>query len=778
MVFPSFISRILRRPRAVAILILLPALLASGTVSAQLIDAFEDCDFHSNPSWRGDVDHWIIGSLNGPALQSNGVAAADTIFLAASSTAAYGTWRFTFAHKGVNLSSFNGARIFFIADRADSRKSAVGYYLQLGTNNADAVSLWRADGSLATQRAELGRSAGALVQGDSSRLDIVVERDVFGRFRVLADNELVISATDNLHTTGAFFSMWVKHTAQGAASFLLDDIQVTEEVQEDGPVPRPLELVINEILFDPLPGQSEFIELQNRSETAFDLRMLRFRDERSEPHPLTYSKRMIAPGEFIVLVHDSVSFLSAVQHVPFVAPETWPSLNNGGDVVVLSGPRGVIDSLSYDGGGSDRGISLERIDPEAPPEPYNFTASQDPTGSSPGRVNSVFLIDDAGPRLRFVEETGSGVLELHFDEPIRMEDINSISVQYDNAVVDLLPLSDSSIQLTLEGTLSEPTIEVRNVRDRKGNLSESVEHEVSFYPRPGDLALSEILFEPIADPYDGRADQVEFVELVNTSGRQLSLTSLMRTRAVDELGDADTLRFGREYASAAPGAYLVISDGDSASIRDAFPASGIAASAIFVRAPGLTLQNGGDQIRIHNRLGSAIEDVTYLPEWHHPDLTESRGFSLERIDIAAPANDAASWSSSTAREGATPGALNSLARRQPPATGSAPYGLSIDPSPFSPDGDGHEDAAVISYVLRSSAPNIRVRIYDMDGFEVRDLQPAGLSGPSGRFIWDGRGDAGRMLRVGVYIIVFEAVDAETRAVERFKKPVVLARRFR
>ena len=778
MVFLPSIRRLLSRSCVLAILIISPALIEPGTARAQFIETFDDGDFDSNPAWIGEVDRWTIGSVDGPALQSAGTAAPDTIYLATASAASYGSWRFTFAHRGVNLSSFNGARIFFIADRADTRDAVVGYYLQLGTNNADALSLWRADGSLASQRTELGRSAVALLLGDSSWVDIVVERDVFGRFRVFADNELVISATDSRHTSSAFFSVWVKHTAQAGASFLLDDIHVVEEEAEVGPVPRPLELVINEILFDPLPGQSEFIELHNRGESSFDLRALRFRDDRSELLPLTYSSRPVAPGEFIVLVEDSLAFLTTIRDIPFITPETWPSLNNGGDAVILSGPQGVIDSVRYDGGGSTGGISLERIDPEAPPEPYNFSTSQDPAGSTPGRVNSVFSIDEAGPAIRFVEEIAPGVLEVHFSEPIRVAEIAAASVRYDDAVAELVALSDASIQLTFdEATLRDPTIELRDVRDRKGNRSAAVEHDISFYPRPGDLSLNEIMFEPAADRYDGRADQVEFIELVNTSGRRLSLTSLMRTRAVDEHGDADTLWLGRDYASAPPGAYVVVSDDDSSALRNAFPASGFEADAVFVRAPGLTLPNGGDQIRIHNRLGDEIEAVMYLPEWHHPDVTVSRGMSLERIDLAAPADDAASWSTSAAPDGATPGAQNSLAYESPPAPGVDRYGVSINPSPFSPDGDGHEDAAVITYSLRAGAPNIRVRIFDMEGFEVRSLQPAGLSGSSGRLVWDGRGDGGRSLRVGVYILVFEAVDAESRAVEHFKLPVVLMRRF-
>lgn len=758
--------------------VVVASLINPPPAGAQLVDSFDDGDFHTGPGWTGQTERWQIGDMHGPALQSNGAATADTIYLSLTSEAAFGTWEFAIEHRSVNLSSFNGSRIFLISDRENPRQSAVGYYLQFGTNNADAISLWRSDGSLASQRVELARSTEPLAAGDSNRFHIVAERDAFGRFRVYANDVLILSATDRGHTTSSFFSIWVKHSALGAQSFLFDDVAIAEVNTDDfeGPVPQSGDIVINEVLFDPSDGATEFIELQNRGGTSFDLRLLWFRDAQSDPIPISYTSYALEPGEFAVVAGDASALGTTGDGVPLLQPEPWPPLNNGGDTIVLTGPDGTIDSLSYDGSGSIRGVSLERIDPDGPTEPYNFATSVDDNGSTPGRINSIFAIDEEPPRIRFVEQTGRATLELHFSEPVRTDDITPSAVRYISPALDIEPLSETSIRILVDGPPTEPSIGVDNIRDRKGNRSESLTHDVAFLPQPGELALSEIMYEPLVDPYDGRADQVEFVELVNAGSRRLSVAQFMRTRREDDAGNADTLRFGQAFAALMPGAFLVVSNHDSADVRAAFPSTSVDAPTVYVRAGGLTLPNGGDLLRIHNRLGEPLDEVAYEPKWHHPDLAVTRGFSLERIDTGASVADAANWSSSAAAEGASPGAANSLGFVPSPAWTST--GITVEPSPFSPDGDGHDDAAVISYRVRSANPNIRIRIYDLDGFEVRALVPAALAKTEGRVVWDGRDNADRMLRIGIYIIVFEAVDAESRLVEQYKRPVVLARSFR
>ncbi len=764
--------------RIVCLLVLaLIVITGAERIAAQPTDAFDDGDFVNAPEWSGDADRWQIGILHGPALRSMGAASADTIHLATRSERAFGTWRFTVAHQGVNLSSFNGVRIFFVSDRADTRTSGLGYYLQLGTNNADQISLWRADGDLRTGRSELARSRDALVAGDSSLSNLRVERDVHGQFEVYVNDSLLFAVSDNRYVETAYFVLWVKHTSQGAESFIFDNFSFEPAAGGNSPTPPPEfhDLVLNEIHFDPPPGASEFIELYNRSTSAFDASHLRIRDARSSDVPITRSSIPMAPGSFLVLVQDSAAFASEFRAVPFVPVRGWPTLNNTGDTIVLSTPLSTVDSLEYDEKVGIRGRSLERIDPDAPSDVYNFAPSLDGFGSTPGERNSVFAVDDTPPTVRFVDQIDSLTLEVHLSESIRTEAIGTESVDYDVSIDHVQPLTSFTLRVRLTAPPTSPALRLRGISDYKGNTSSTMHAPIAFLARPRDLVINEIMYEPRSGAYDGRPDQVEFVELVNVSDRSISLTELVRTREVDEKGDADTLRFGRELTALQPGGILVVSAHDSAAIRAAYPDTFPVEAAAYIESPGLTLLNGGDRIRIHNRLGSVLDDLHYLPTWHYPDLSDRRGVSLERIDLESTTSHTANWSSSVSSDGASPGAVNTVAHVQ--VDDESHLGLSIQPLPFSPDGDGIEDVAVITYRLSRPTSNIRVRIFDVNGFEVRRLVPAELAPSDGRVLWDGRDDAGHLLRIGIYVVVFEAAGTDGRPNEVYKSALVLARKL-
>ena len=139
--------------------------------AAQFSDDFSDGDFTNNPIWTGTMDRFAVAPLDGnPALRSDGTAASDTIYLATPSEVSRGTWSFTFAHQGVNLSNFNGARVFLLAHSAKLNENVLGYYLQFGASNSDEVRLYRQDGDPATGRVLLGRSTEPSFTGPGSAL--------------------------------------------------------------------------------------------------------------------------------------------------------------------------------------------------------------------------------------------------------------------------------------------------------------------------------------------------------------------------------------------------------------------------------------------------------------------------------------------------------------------------------------------------------------------------------------------------------------------------------
>jgi hypothetical protein len=151
-------------------------------------------------------------------------------------------------------------------------------------------------------------------------------------------------------------------------------------------------IVINEIMFNPLPNQAEWIELYNRTPSEVDLVDWRIADnDTTRCSVITPSSCLLLPGEFLVLAADSIEVDSPAK---MICLSGWPSLSNSGDEIYLTDANGrIIDHVIYSTENSDRrGFSLERISPSAPSaEPTNWMQSVDTRGHTAGGPNSVFI---------------------------------------------------------------------------------------------------------------------------------------------------------------------------------------------------------------------------------------------------------------------------------------------------------------------------------------------------------------------------------------------------
>ncbi|MEM8599923.1 MAG: FlgD immunoglobulin-like domain containing protein, partial [Bacteroidota bacterium] len=204
--------------------------------------------------------------------------------------------------------------------------------------------------------------------------------------------------------------------------------------------------------------------------------------------------------------------------------------------------------------------------------------------------------------------------------------------------------------------------------------------------------------------------------------------------------------------------------------------------AVFGEVPGLFqpedfpgLNNTEDTVVLQAEVEGGVltvDLVAYSDDWHRPELRETDGIALERIAPDGPSSDAANWSSSLDGLGGTPGAANSVFV-DPEAPPPGEPGLAID-SPFAPD---EGQSARIAYTLDTDAALVRVRIFDGAGRPVRTLEAGDLTGRTGFLDWDGRDDGGRRLRVGIYVVLLEALDAQGGTSEAYKDVAVLARRF-
>jgi len=184
--------------------------------------------------------------------------------------------------------------------------------------------------------------------------------------------------------------------------------------------PVPGAVIINEIMYDPLEGSAEYIEIYNPGQDFVDLRDLGLglsgEEEAFEKLlPLSDFSRIIGPDEYLVLsactLHLRDSYNLEISG-SWVEMEGFMSLPDGGGKIWLTDRSGnSIDVVSYGDEmhmeliGDSRGISLERIDPLKSGSGMlanNWHSAASIEGyASPGRKNSQALpVSDPGEGLR------------------------------------------------------------------------------------------------------------------------------------------------------------------------------------------------------------------------------------------------------------------------------------------------------------------------------------------------------------------------------------------
>lgn len=261
------------------------------------------------------------------------------------------------------------------------------------------------------------------------------------------------------------------------------------------------------------------------------------------------------------------------------------------------------------------------------------------------------------------------------------------------------------------------------------------------------VRISEIMYAP-------QVGQPEWVEVTNTSGFEVNLKSWALSDSRNELS------FVNNDVILQPEGHFVLSQ--DSSLLDIF---NVPNGAFVTLSRWPALNNDFDSLRLFDVLGHVIDEVNYSSSWGG-----ARGISLEKINPALSANDSSNWSSSVAAAGGTPGLQNSIHARSLPSETE----LVIEPNPFSPDGDGRDDVALITYRLPVTTSRVNVKIYDLRGRHVRFLANNQPSGSENSIIWDGRDDAGRLARMGIYVVFLQALNASAGVLMSDKGTVVLA----
>ena len=281
------------------------------------------------------------------------------------------------------------------------------------------------------------------------------------------------------------------------------------------------------------------------------------------------------------------------------------------------------------------------------------------------------------------------------------------------------------------------------------------------------IVVNEIMYDPLA----GQNEWIEFYHRGSTP------VDIARWKFSDRptASGVNTFVIASNSRIVQPGDFVVVA-ADS-TILSLFPyltsPSNTVHFFILNRSGGFSLNNDGDDVILRDGTSRSIDSLSYSASWHHPDVTDTKGRSLERINPNLESNDRRNWSTSPVLAGGTPGRANGIYTTSLPTNAS----ISINPNPFSPDGDAFEDFCIVRYNLPLTTSLIRISIFDIKGRLLRTLANSELSGPKGEIIWDGLDDAKQRVRIGPYIVFIEAIDSQGGIIATARAVAVVATRL-
>lgn len=545
---------------------------------------------------------------------------------------------------------------------------------------------------------------------------------------------------------------------------------------------RQFDVVINEIMFDPEPTlglpDAEYLELFNT--TDHDINLDGWTLSWSDDTELLTGVQIKANDFLIVCKPGNDSLLSEFGKVETLMG--FSLLNTGTTITLSDDHETVIHSVTYDNSWynepmkEDGGWSVEQVDADNPCIGYgNWKASKDPSGGTPGRVNSVYgnNPDTDYPLIDFITIAAEFSIRVHFTEPMDPLSLTDLTDYFvDNGIGNPIVVLQEypqfqSVILTFHrnftsGTIYELSI-IGNgsITDCKGNQLPPATKKFAL-PWPvneGDLVINEILF-------DARSSGEEFIEIYNRSDNTIDLSNLWIGTS-GEVNDSieNPCKITEQDRMILPGEYLVFTKDPELLKYNYFTPN---PSSIIKTSCFPMLTNSGGKVSLLTTDRIIIDEVSYSPDMHFPLLTTTKGVSLERVDYTMPSDNPGNWQSASSAVGyATPACQNSQFMQ----FAASDKFVALTPKAFSPDNDGKDDQLMISCHFDEPGYFMSLCIYNSNGEEVKLLTDHFLAGAENTFIWNGFTDQGQKASSGIYIVYTEAFN--TKGVVKKSKDVVV-----
>lgn len=543
------------------------------------------------------------------------------------------------------------------------------------------------------------------------------------------------------------------------------------------------DVIIDEIFADPTPAVGlpgyEWIEVKNTSPFPIEMKGWKLSDINSTSSP--FDELKLQPDSFAILCSTS-ALPSLSKFGKAIGITDFPTLNNEGDLISLTDESNkVVFAVQYsvdwyeNESKKNGGWSLEMIETKnGCSASGNWTSCIDKSGGTPGRKNSVDGINTHEPTPKLLRAYASNptTINLIFNKSVdslSASEVNNFSLSDSLIPIAAMPVNPlfDKVSLSLNKPISEGiiySVTAKNIYDCAGNAINTkkmsrfglAENADSF-----DIVINEILFNPLPAG-------VDYIELYNRSNKIIDLSKIYIANRNSSSSISSISQLSPEPILFFPKDFIVITT-DPGIVKSQYLTPDPDAFLKMNSMPSFPNDKGN--VVILNQSENIIDEVDYSDTWHFTLVHNTEGVSLERIDFNAPSVQSNFHSAATSVGYGTPGYKNS----QYQLTEEFRSTLTVTPPIFSPDNDGNEDFATISYHFPTPGYVANITIFDASGRAVRYLKKNSLSGINGYYQWDGLDDKGRKLPQGIYIIYTEIFNKEGKK-QQFKNTIVLARK--
>ncbi len=437
--------------------------------------------------------------------------------------------------------------------------------------------------------------------------------------------------------------------------------------------PQTGEIIINEVLFNPYPNGTDFVEIYNRSDKIFDLQQLKLANrDKNGNIASAYSvaqQHFLYPNDYAVFTTNKEAvqqFYTVPSPGKILVLSGFPSYpDDKGNVVLISGKDVVLDELVYSEKmhspflATAKGVSLERVNAGEPSNMLpNWQSARQAAGfaTPTGRNSQTNRINIYAAVLQ-----GTNSIEVSFTQAVDerlVQAVNNYKLCYANDTlipvqVEILQSTKVLVNFGKQLPRGVATIAAAGIINCNSLFVDDTAPVSIFYLFYGDVVINELM--AASAPAVG-LPEVSYIELYNRLDIPVTLNGWKMEYSPLSGGSATA---GNISSATIPAhGYLMLC---SSAVLDTMRHYGNATSVSYIS----NLTKSGKTLALKTSDGTLLSRVGYSDKWITNEAKCSGGWSLEKIDSNNLSETAANWVASTDERGGTPGQRNSVCAHNP-----------------------------------------------------------------------------------------------------------------